>query len=473
MQCFLLRAFSVAVCCSLIYGCSSYQPTKNVWKGTKSLWYTYVSPPASVDYEDKGTLSPRALALTSAMMGIDMELGKLERVMLNADKPPTREWMNSFFNSFPWIGGFAGVKYDGTILGREPANSMKQIDFIPLLYEDSKQNSHALRGDVQNTASGPEVLLATPLYDGIDFLGIVAAHFDFRSLIQYSQSPQNMVVLSPYALLWPGEYDFASTPLAGIDWNEVVTKSSSGRCSNANGSFYYMVRYLGNLPLIFAVAENDNFPKGDGRLEQGMAFFPQERPKMDPPPRPERKDGAGTESMSPFEAHGGGQSSAQTGPATFVRDSATEIQPGNKGSVLMQQQHQVRKENVQERQLEGENIEVERIQKARKRKSSGERTSVRKQRATEMEPVNSTYESATPSVRPSPFGPTDVRDLNFKRPSPFGPTPEKTESTSSATSPESEPQQGVSDTSKQESGSTTRNTPATLPGGRPSPFGPK
>lgn len=472
MQRYLLRAFSVAVLCSLIWGCSSYQPTKNVWKGTKSLWYTYVSPPASVDYEDKGTLSPRALALTTGMMGIDIELGRLERVMMNADKPPTREWMTSFFSSFPWMGGFAGVKYDGTILGREPANSIKQIDFIPLLYEDAKQNSRALRGDIQLTPMGPEVLLATPLYDGTDFLGIVAAHFDFRSLMQYSQSPQNIVVLSPYALLWPGDYDFASTPLAGIDWNDVVTKSSSGTCSNANGSFYYMVRYLGNLPLIFAVAEKDNFPKGDGSLEQGLAFFPQERAKLDPPPRPERKEGVSAQDMPSFDAQDTTQNIAPMGSAPSVRDSATEIQPGSQGSVLMQQQRQARKANVQERQLEGDNIEVEHIQTQRKRRSS-ERTSSRKQRAVERRPADSMQDTPAPSVRPSPFGPSESSAPTIKMPSPFGPASEKKESPSSATPSQPETQPTAPVVNEQGNKPATEKTPATLPGGRPSPFGPK
>ena len=56
----------------LVTGCSSYQPTKNAWKSTKGFWNTYVSPPASVDYDEKGELSPQALALTHSMMGIDV-----------------------------------------------------------------------------------------------------------------------------------------------------------------------------------------------------------------------------------------------------------------------------------------------------------------------------------------------------------------------------------------------------------------
>ena len=51
--------FLLAFAASLVTGCSSYQPTKNVWKSTKSLWNTYVSPPATVDFEEKGNLSPR------------------------------------------------------------------------------------------------------------------------------------------------------------------------------------------------------------------------------------------------------------------------------------------------------------------------------------------------------------------------------------------------------------------------------
>ena len=76
------RYFSLLLVAVLyLTGCSSYQPTKNIWKSTKGFWNTYVSPPASVDYSEKGTLSPQALALTHSMMGLDLELSKLERVI--------------------------------------------------------------------------------------------------------------------------------------------------------------------------------------------------------------------------------------------------------------------------------------------------------------------------------------------------------------------------------------------------------
>jgi Metal-dependent proteases with possible chaperone activity len=65
--------FLLAFAASLVTGCSSYQPTKNVWKSTKALWNTYVSPPATVDLDEKGTLSPQALSLTQSMLCLGIE----------------------------------------------------------------------------------------------------------------------------------------------------------------------------------------------------------------------------------------------------------------------------------------------------------------------------------------------------------------------------------------------------------------
>ena len=256
-----VKYYSLIVIFSVLLsaGCSSNQSVKNAWKGTKGAWYTYVSPPASIDYSEKGDLNAHELALTTSMMGIDVQLGQLERVMSNADKPPTSEWMTAFFARFPWMDGFAGVRADGTIIGQEPGVPLKPLDFTPLLQEDKKQNLRALRGDVQDTPMGPEIFLAAPLYDAQEFLGVVVAYFDVRNLLQYSPKPEEIVIIAPQALLWAGKYDYESTPLAAVNWDETVRKSSKGTVSNSAGTFYWMVRYLGNQPLIFAAPVSGTF----------------------------------------------------------------------------------------------------------------------------------------------------------------------------------------------------------------------
>lgn len=492
----LARITFLFLAISVIAGCGSFQTTKNVWKGTKNIWNSYVSPPADVDYSDKGYLPEDAKALAESMMGIDLQLAKLERNMQNADKPPTQQWLNQLFETFPWLNGFAGIKNDGTILGQQPADSLKELDFIPLLYEDKKQNSHALRADIQPTPQGPEIMLASPLYDGPDFLGIVVAYFDLRNLMHYSSNAENMVVLSPTALLWPGKYEFAATPLAGVDWKKVVSESSVGTCTNTHGSFYYVVRYLGNLPLIFAIPQKGDFPQGNGDISQGYAFFPQEREKLAPPPVVERK----SKNLRDVSQFGQDEDAiiedVQDNNTTVenrtedTSDNRNVIEAGSRESVLLKRGGRSGRE-VEERQLEGENVPVERVERVRK-PSRRQMIDQELDRIIIDEPEESAIQEEEPRqrpgvYRPSPFGPQPEEKtphtLPGGRPSPFGPASqenlERQEDSQhpvprEETSPETQKKSTWIDKVQPDYNSESEEkAPATrLPGGRPSPFGP-
>ena len=241
--------FYLLLMSALSTGCSSNQNVKNAWKGTKGFWYSYVNVPASIDYDDKGIMPEYETLFSKAMMGIDIQLLALERTMQNADKPPTPEWLNAFFTQFPWVDGVTGLNGEGGIVG-QAGRVDKQLDFSPLLESDPKQNIIALRGMVQNSDNTPEVLLAVPLYDGPDFLGIVVAFFEMRSLMRYSDAPESLIITSPGGLLWAGSS--AGTP-PNADWGAIARKNASGSISDASGSYQWVSRFLGNYPLIFAV----------------------------------------------------------------------------------------------------------------------------------------------------------------------------------------------------------------------------
>lgn len=486
----LLSRFALLIIVLLISGCSSYQPTKNIWKNTKSLWNEYLSPPASVNYDDKGNLSTEAQTLSNAIMGIDLQLVKLERVMINADKPPTQQWLDKLFETFPWIEGFAGVKYDGTILGQQPAESLKNLDFIPLLYEDKKQNSRSLRADVQPTPLGPEVMLATPLYDGLDFLGIVVAYFDMRSLIKYSDKAQDLIILCPTALLWPGKYDFAATPLAGRDWNKIVKESSAGICSNDRGSFFYVIRYLGNLPLIFAIPQSGEFPEGNGNVDQGDPYFPKEREKLPPPPVPERK----SQNMNTMQEFGKKDEEEipsneeltppipQEKPVDENKPDPNEIKPGSKESLLLKK-NAGKAQSIQEKPLAGENIEVKKTQ-PEKENTTQPMPSYEPEQLPKLIPIDKDSEvQSLPGGRPSPFGPRiedreSVPTLQGGRPSPFGPKIVPSQDSEPKTNPEKDSQENADENqspARQEQKEKQLDKSidiGKLPGGRPSPFGP-
>jgi len=230
-------------------GCSSNQTVKNAWKGTKNAWYTYVNVPASIDYGDKGKMPEYETRFSKAIMGIDIQLLALERTMQNADKPPTPEWLNTFFTQFPWADGIIGLNGEGGIVG-QAGRVEKTFDFSPLLENDPKQNLHALRGHVHDSGSGPEVLLAVPLFDGPDFLGLVVAYFELRSLMRYSDDPESLIVTSPGGLLWSGA---AAGTLPNANWGAILRGSTSGTISDSSGSYQWVSRFLGNYPLVFAV----------------------------------------------------------------------------------------------------------------------------------------------------------------------------------------------------------------------------
>jgi hypothetical protein len=298
---------------------------------------------------------------------------------------------------------------------------MKELDYNPLLYEDKRQSSRALRAYAENTPLGPEVILATPLFDGMDFLGVVAANFDMRNLMTHSSNADSLVVLTPMALLWPGKYDYAATPLAKVDWDLATRRSSSGTCSNDTGTFYYIVRYLANLPMVFAVPSKGTFPDGDGNVNQGLPFFPKEVEKLPPPklentpkgnitPADMLKESPDETAVTPAPA----PAPAPAATATPMPMSRTEqrrlsgaagkdIQPGSRESVLLRGKSPTKRRQMEERDLEGENVPVERAPRRRTRQAS--------------EPE----EDAAPPTqfrRPSPFGSSS--DDQSSQPDPQG-----------------------------------------------------
>ncbi|MDR2695801.1 MAG: hypothetical protein LBC79_05420 [Deltaproteobacteria bacterium] len=240
--------FCLLLVSAFCIGCGANQSVKNTWKGTKNIWYSYVNVPAAIDYGDKGKMPDYETLFSKAMMGIDAQLLALERTMQNADKPPTPEWINSFFTQFPWVDGITGLNHEGGIVG-QAGRTIKTLDFGPLLEKDAKQNVYALKGHVQDADGETAVLLAVPLYDGPDFLGLVVAYFDMRSLMSYSDAPENLIITSPHGLLWSGS---SAGVLPNADWGAITRKNSNGTISDASGSYQWVSRFLGNYPLVFA-----------------------------------------------------------------------------------------------------------------------------------------------------------------------------------------------------------------------------
>lgn len=250
--------FFVLLLAFFLTGCSV--TAHETWKSTKKLYATYLNQPASLDYEDKGMLSSEEGRLAIHLFGIDNQLEELEHFLENQDRPPTKESVSLFFARFPWLSGLVAVNADGEVLAQEPPVAMKPLDFSLITQQESRKDTpRGLRGYVQDTPLGPEVMMGMPIYESAILRGFLICHFDIRSLLRYVDKPEELVVLSPEAVLWPGHFDYDSTPLAHQDWTQKVKSTISGSCSDQNGSFSWLARFLGKTPLIFAAPVQGTF----------------------------------------------------------------------------------------------------------------------------------------------------------------------------------------------------------------------
>jgi hypothetical protein len=238
--------------CLAASACQSHQTLKDSWKFTKRQYTNYLNTPASVDLSDTGDRADYEIALGEAVLNIDNELSRLIRAMENTDHNPSPEWALSMVQKFPWISGVALVGSDGVVNSRYPEYFAKEFDASPLLEPDPKQRPGMLRDYVQTSDSSPEIYLGNPVYFGEDLLGIIVAHFDPATLATLSPNPDSFIMLTPAGIVWQGR--FGGGISAGTDeWKNILENKSSGTVGSGDSTFFWLTRYIGNLPLVYAI----------------------------------------------------------------------------------------------------------------------------------------------------------------------------------------------------------------------------
>lgn len=225
------------------------------WKSSRRFYYSHVNTPARLDLSDPAGLSEADSRLASRLMAVDEQLTSLERALEALGSAPDQAAVNELLRRFPWLSGLTLTDETGVVIAAEPAMSLKQLDYTPLLEPVPESSPRALRTTVQDTPLGPEVLVARPFLVGSELQALLVAAFDFRSLLPYVATPGDLVVRTPEVLIWSGDLSYEDTPLAGTDWNTLLAKRSHGTIgstSDKSGSFVWLVRYLGGQPLVFA-----------------------------------------------------------------------------------------------------------------------------------------------------------------------------------------------------------------------------
>ena len=228
------------------------QPVHKAYRNTKEFYHSYINRPATLDTEDRTVLESPEQRLVHRVMTIDEELSKLEKALDALATPPDAQTASDLMRRFPWLSGLALVAPDGTLGVSIPPVPLKQVDYSPLLEIAPKTLPRDLRASIQETPLGPEILLARPFLQEDTLQVLLVASFDFRALLPFASSPSDMIVRSPDILIWSGDIDYASTPLASIDWPEYLRNHTDGSISKNEQTMLWVTRYIGQIPLVFA-----------------------------------------------------------------------------------------------------------------------------------------------------------------------------------------------------------------------------
>ncbi len=229
----------------LLTGCSAHEITDSgAWKSSKEFYYGYINTPVTLDLSDPGSLSAANRALVQRMMDVDIQLADLERALDALPPSPDSNSLGAIMQRLPWLTGVHLLRPDGSIMISVPPVQMKQVDFEVLLEAGEKQAPRALRSAIQETPLGAEILVGRPIYQGPDMIALVAASFDWSSLMNYTRTPADVLVRTPDTVLW----NQAGLNFPEANWANALKSSSYGQV----GSSTWVVRYLGAMPLIFA-----------------------------------------------------------------------------------------------------------------------------------------------------------------------------------------------------------------------------
>lgn len=228
-------------------GCETMRQT---WKDTQELYRTYVNVDPKVDLEAEDHAQWEAV-LAPLVVPVDMQLGELVRVVDARDSFPDEAWADGLLKRFPWLTGLAVTDMSGEELLVRPEVSLKPRNTAPLATAGDAWRDRKLRSLVDDTPLGPEVYVATPFFKDNALRGVIAAHFDLRSVAQLSPRPARLMVLTPGTVLWAGGYGDLAAAVLAEPWDEILKNQVRGEIEVQGRSLAWLTRYLGDRQIVY------------------------------------------------------------------------------------------------------------------------------------------------------------------------------------------------------------------------------
>jgi hypothetical protein len=242
--------YCLALIFILLFFVSGCESMRDTWDSTQEFYKNYINVDPEIDLEVED-LDPAEYKLARIFTPIDTRIEQVSRRLDATDSFPGEKWFDELFAQNPWISGVMVTDLQGEILHKQPETAMKPLTVEPLLEEPDELWDRRVRAMVQDTELGPEIYMATPFFTEAELSGIVAVHFDIRNLVEFSPNPDELIILSPGLMLWPGNYD--DGVLMQEPWDEILADDVTGEIESGGKEFVWVSRFVGDKKIVYAV----------------------------------------------------------------------------------------------------------------------------------------------------------------------------------------------------------------------------
>lgn len=205
------------------------------------------------DYSPKGD----RWRLAHLFAPVDQRLQVLARDMTTVESFPDPSWYSRVLERHPWITSVAAVDSKGRLLGRAPETAIMPLDTEMFLDFKDDWERAVFKAFFFQTELGPQGYLVQPTFLRNEWVGLIVAQFDPRSLRAYSPEPDNLAVLHPDLPLWPATEANGANALTEIDWRAVLRDDVGGRLELDDDGYTWLARHIGDSFIIYAVRNRD------------------------------------------------------------------------------------------------------------------------------------------------------------------------------------------------------------------------
>ena len=167
---------------------------------------------------------------------------------------------------------------EGIVQAQLPPVSIRPLDFEPLKEYQKRYEIRKMAAHISIDELGPVIYVAMPFYENNNYAGLLVGYFDPRSLLEFCPNPEDLIIISPEGVLWPGGKPGLADALMSYAWSEELRDEVQGE-READGTLYaWQARWIGQLEIVYVTDSSSARKKAEEEAAAAEAAASGEQP---------------------------------------------------------------------------------------------------------------------------------------------------------------------------------------------------